>query len=159
MNKLIALLATAIVSLMLGCASPSSAQDFMENPKFLRRAEPVLGLNVQELREALGRPEEIGECHVPLKAEGFGDPIPIPGRAWIYRNRTATTSSTMAACVINNHVVGEQRSFRAMEGSRAFKQRQSLIDIDLIKKAFKGELDKSSHEERILPRTVPEYEI
>ena len=56
MTKLRALLATATILLTLGCtATIGTAQDFMENPKFLRVKETVLGLNVEELRKVLGK--------------------------------------------------------------------------------------------------------
>jgi len=163
MNKVRALLATAMTVLMLGCATPGFAQDFMENPKFLRRAEPVLGLNVQELRTELGTPREIrpGACAVPYQVSDNTPPIPIPGHAWFYSNETATTRATMVVCVVDNHAVGEQRSLGMIEGSRIYTSDQMILDTDLIEKAFKGELDESSHEERTIPRTYdgPEYEI
>lgn len=163
MNKLRALLATAMTSLMLGCASPGFAQDFMENPKFLRRMEPVLGLNVQELRTVLGTPREIqlGECIIPFQPNESKPPIPIIGHAWVYSNKTNTTSSMMVFCVVDNHAVAELRTLQMTEGSRIYTSEQLILDTDLLEKAFKGELDESSYEERTIPRIYngPEYEI
>lgn len=161
MNKVRALLATATTILMLGCASPGIAQDFMENPKFLRRAEPVLGLNVQELRKVLGTPREVtpGACAVPYEISP-GELVPVVGNAWLYQNETATTRATMVIWVVNNHAVAENRTVGAIEGTRIFTQDQMLLDTDLIERAFKGELDESSHEDRTIPRyNGPEYEI
>ncbi len=161
MNKVRTLLATATLSLVLGCALPSIAQDFMENPKFLRLSGPILGLNVQELRKVLGMPAKIEKkaCTVPLQLRKYAEPVPLVGTAWGYYNETETTRTSLVVCVINNHAVGEHRSVRKREGSRLFIQNQNLIDIDLIRKAFKDELDESSQEERILPRYLPELEI
>ena len=161
MNKVRTLLATAMMSLVLGCVPPSAAQDFMENPKFLRLKGPILGLNVEELREVLGRPTktEKDACIVPLQLVSYTVPIPLPGTAWFYYNVTETTRSSLIVCVINNHAVGEQRSAGVIEGSRILVRNQILIDADLIRKAFKDELDETLQEERILPRYVPEFEI
>ncbi len=161
MNKLQALLATAMTSLMLGCATPGFAQDFMENPKFLRRAEPVLGLNVQELRTVLGTPREIepGGCAVPFQPKESRPPIPIAGHAWVYSNETGTTRSMMVLCVVDNHAVGELRTMGMIKGSRIYTSEYLILDTDLIEKAFKGELDGRSHEERTIPRDGPQFEI
>ncbi len=161
MNKVIALLATAMMSLVLGCVQPSAAQDFMENPKFLRLKAPILGLNVMELREVLGRPTKIEKkaCIVPLQLVSYTAPIPLTGTGWFYYNVTETTRSSLIVCVINNHAVGEQRSAGIMEGSRVFVRDQTLIDVDLIRKAVKDQLDETLQEERILPRYVPELEV
>ena len=163
MNKIRALLATATTVLMLGCATPGFAQTFMENPKFLRHAEPVLGLNETELRAALGNPREIraGACAVPMQLDENLPPIPVPGTAWLYEYETATSRFTLVLCVVNKHAVGEQRGLGTIEGSRIYTQDSMTLDTDLIEKAFRGELDKSSHEDRTIPRTYdgPEYEI
>jgi len=161
MNKLRALLATATMGLMLGCATPGWAQDYMENPKFLRRDAPVLGLNVDELKEALGNPREIRHagCAVPYEVRPGMPPVPVPGNAWIYETQTDVVRASMVLCVVNNHAVAQTQTIGVVEGSRITVNEQMILDTDLIEKAFKGELDEDSHDDRILPRSGPEYEI
>jgi len=149
--------------MMLGCATPVVAQTHMDNPKFERRAEPVLGMNQQELRDALGKPKEVIEagCAVPLVIGPNNKPIPVFGNAWVYRYSTDTRASSLVICVVNKHAIGEERTFGIKEGKRVYHTTQSLVDLDLLEKAFRGELDESSNEERTKPRHYdgPEYEI
>jgi len=161
MNKLRVLLATATTVLMLGCATPGFAQDHMENPKFLRRSEPVLGLNVEELRKVLGKPLMINRagCAVPYEVRAGMPPIAVPGDTWVYETQTDTMRASMAICVVNKHAVAETKTIGIEKGSRITVHEQMILDKDLIEKAYKGELDESSHEERTIPRSGRQYEI
>ena len=108
MNKWIALLATAVTCFIVGDIAPGIAQDFMENPKFLRVEESVLGLNVKELREILGKPGHINVagCNIPLKLKGQTNLVPVTGDSWIYTTETKGMAASMVICVVNRHAVG-----------------------------------------------------
>ncbi len=161
MNKLRALLATATMGLMLGCDIPVWAQDYMENPKFLRRDAPVLGLNVDELKEVLDTPQEIRHagCTAPYEVRPGMPPVPVTGNAWIYETQTDVMRASLVLCVVNNHAVVQTQTIGIVKGSRITVHEQMILDTDLIEKAFRGKLDEDSHEDRILPRSGPEYEI
>jgi len=157
------LLATALMLLtMLGCAGPVLAQTHMDNPKFLRHDQTVLGLNEAELTEALGKPKEINEagCAVPFVIGPQKAPIPVMGNSWIYEYQTNEVRATMALCVVNKHAVAEERSLGVRKGNRTYFTTEAVVDTDLIGKAYRGELDESNHEERTSPPyDGPEYEI
>ena len=157
------LLATALMLLMMtGCAGPVLAQTHMDNPKFIRHAQTVLGLNETELVEALGKPRTINEagCAVPFVTGPKKIPTPVMGNAWIYEYQTDKVKASMALCVVNKHAVAEERSLGVREGNRTYFTTEAVVDTDLIGKAYRGELDESNHEERTSPPyDGPEYEI
>jgi hypothetical protein len=134
----------------------------MDNPKFLRHDETVLGLNETELVEALGKPKSIREagCRVPFLPRNGDTPVPIVGNAWIYKYEDDAVKASMSLCVVNKHAVGEHRTLGLSQGGRSYYTTESVIDVDLIEQAFRGELDERTHEERIAPPyDGPEYEI
>jgi len=162
MKKVYSLLATALLLFTLGCASPVQAQTHMDNPKFLRHDETVLGLNETELVEALGKPRIIHEagCSVPYLPNNRKTAIPVFGNAWIYKHELNELKATMSLCVVNKHAVGEHRTLALSQGDRKYYTTESVIDADLIEQAFRGQLDERTHEERIAPPyDGPEYEI
>lgn len=169
MNKIYSLLVTVALLLTLGCAGLVKAQplSFLENPKFIHRSEPVLGLNQEELIEVLGSPSEIKEldCAVPFLVDPERPPIPAIGDTWIYEHQTetpdATTLDRKVVCVVNRHAVGEERIVSVLIGKIFYHRIETLLNSDLAEKAFRGQLDENSYEERIipLPHTGPEYEI
>jgi len=162
MKKSYSLLATALLLFTLGCAGPVLAQTHMDNPKFLRHDETVLGLNETELVEALGKPRIIHEagCAVPFQPSPQKPPVPIVGNAWIYEYQTDEVKASMSLCVVNKHAVGEHRTLGLSKGGRTYYTTEAVIDADLIEEAFRGELNDSTHEERTAPPyDGPEYEI
>ncbi len=162
MKKVYSLLATAFLLFTVGCAGIARSQTHMDNPKFLRHDETVLGLNETELVEALGKPRIIHEagCSVPFITDPMKPPIPVVGNAWIYKHKTREVKASISLCVVNKHVVGEHRTLGLSQGGRSYYTTESVIDADLIKKAFRGELDEQTHEERTTPPLDgPEYEI
>jgi hypothetical protein len=163
MRNLQSLLATALMLLMMtGCAGPVLAQTHMDNPKFMRHEETVLGLNETELIEALGKPKNIEEagCAVPFMPDPKKEPVPVVGNAWTYLYETNEVRAGMHVCVVNKHAVGEQRELGLKQGGRTYYSTQAMLDADLIEKAFRGELGESSHEERTAPPYEgPEYAI
>ncbi len=162
MNKLINLLATISLVFLLSCTS-SGAQLFMENPQFLKRTTTVLGLNVSELREVLGKPGQIkqNKCAAPIQASVSGQLTTVPGDTWLYFNRTPTTRTTLEVCVVKGYAVGEHRIVGIVKGSRIYVSDTALFDTNLIKKAHKGELGDVPRKERIMPHSYPdkEYEL
>lgn len=166
MIKIHTLLATAVMLLLVevtGCACAVLAQTSTEDLKFIQRSESVLGLNREELIEALGQPKEIfiQSCHVPLQLIPEQTWVPLTGAEWIYEYQDETVGIDMAVCVINNHAVAEQRVTGILEGARISTSKQTSFDADLIRKAFKAELDEESYEERTTPQiyTGHKYEI
>ena len=147
---------------MTGCASPGMAQVSTNDTKFLSRAEPVLGLTADELRDALGSPDRVApeDCVVPYIPGPNEKPVPIVGTTWLYIFEGPTMQAVMAICVVNGYAVAERRNMGGVDGTRLFNSSQELIDRALIEKAFKGELDGVSHEDRTGPQySGPEYEI
>jgi len=171
MNKTCSLLATVMLVLMLGCVGSVRVQalplPLPENPKFIQRSEPVLGLNQEELVEILGSPNAIIEldCQVPFYADSNRPPIPIIGNTWIYEYEVGAPNSSsldrLLICVVNRYAVGEERIVSISVGEVLYHRAETLLNSDLAGKAFKGQLDEDSYEERIiLPLyTGPEYEI
>ena len=162
MKMLITLLATASMFFffMLGHSAFSIPQHYTEDPKFMDRVEPLLGLNVKELREILGTPEEINSerCPTLLQLDRDEFPMAVSENTWIYSHEIGVVSLTMEICIVNDYVVGEQRSIGSIEGSRVFVQTQTLVDVDLMEKAYRKELDKGLHEDKLY-HNGPAYEI
>jgi hypothetical protein len=162
MKKVYSLLATALLLFTLGCAGPVLAQTHMDNPKFLRHPETVLGLNETELVEALGKPRIINEagCAVPFMPNPKKPAVPVVGNAWMYEYENDGVKASMSICVVNKHAVGEQRAFGESRGGRVYYTTEAVLDADLIEQAYRGELDESTHEERTAPPYDGlEYEI
>jgi len=169
MNKICSLLATVTLLLTLGCAGLVRAQPLplLENPKFIHRSEPVLGLNQEELVDALGNPNVVSEldCQVPLYVDLNRPPVPVIGDMWVYEYAAEAPSSVsldrLLICVVNKYAVGEERVVSILVGKVLYHRVETLLDSDLAGKAFRGQLDGNSYEERIIPPTYtgPEYEI
>jgi hypothetical protein len=165
MKLLQTLLATVLVLMMLGCATPVSAQieTNMENPKFLRYGEAILGLNETEVTEALGRPYQVlaDDCIVPYQPPGAKDVIPVTGNSWVYTFQGQSVRASLILCMVRGHAVAERRNMGAVEGSKVYTNTSEVIDFDLIERAYTGELDESNKLERINPSIFrgPKYEI
>jgi len=165
MNKLRILLATVMAVSMMGCASPVSAQaDLnMENPKFLRYEDPILGLNEEELLGALGRPGRviIDDCLVPYQPNPPAKTISIPGNSWVYIFQGQTLGASLILCVVRGHAVAERRQMSGVQDGKVYGSTSEILDLDLVERAFKGELDDSSRKERINPSIFrgPKYDI
>lgn len=163
MLKLKSLLAAAILFLSLGYVGPVNANSFVENPKFLTYGESVLGLNSEELKEALGEPREITEdgCMVPYKAEANAPITPLTGTGWMYEHESRTTYASLYVCVVKGYAVAEQRELGRQNGTRLQHTTHQAIDSAIIERALKGELDEGSKEDRTaLPKhNGPKHEI
>ena len=154
-------MATATTLTMLAWLASGLSSDFMEDPKFTYRSEIVLGLNTEELRDALGSPEEIGSgsCALPLVQPDESIEL-VSGNAWNYQHKTENSVTLLMVCVLDNHAVGQHLQVAVNEGSQVKMRSDTIFDMELIEKAFKGELDKRSQKERDVPEfSGPRFEI
>ncbi len=128
---------------------PNPTLELMDASKFVTREGPVLGLDTLKLGDALGVPHEIGkgDCSIPLLMTNDLPPVPVIGDAWLYKIKTNTGHLKLIVCVLNNYAVAEQRSLDSVDGSIVFMSQQTLVDLDLVKEVFNGELDRSAPEE------------